>query len=205
MEEPLLKVVHVDPEQASFSFGTPDNPVKETILFVDIEYRGVPFELELTKRFEKDRPWEMNNVYMNGDYYAMNQLFSPQEIQFIYRNVMKRIYPVLKQVEEQERLIFSQPLQTQKTIEDPLARKGMKLAQKIARKSNWRVGFDLKKGTGEFVFLLVDYEIPQGIPAMVIGLHEIFLKFSNEDEFVEDAVRSFRLLLNQLGSRDRRK
>lgn len=81
----------------------------------------------------------------------------------------------------------------------------MKLAQKIARKSNWRVGFDLKKGTGEFVFLLVDYEIPQGIPAMVIGLHEIFLKFSNEDEFVEDAVRSFRLLLNQLGSRDRRK
>lgn len=204
MGVPILRVTHIDPEQVSFSFGTPENPIKETILFVNIEYCGEPFELELTKQFEQGKRWEMNNVYWNGDYYTINQLFSLQEMQFIYENVMRIIHPQLKQVEEQERLIFSKPIQksnqqlSQKPIDDPLIRKGMELTKKIAVKGGWRVGFDIKKGTGEFVFLLVDKKVPQGIPAMVIGLHEIFLKFNNEDEFVEDAVHSFRLLLNQL-------
>lgn len=106
MNEPVLKVKYIDPEQASFSFGTPDNPVKETILFVDIEFRGVPYEIELTKRYEQGHVWQMNNVYYNGDYYEIHQMFSEQEIQFIYHNIMKTNLTKLKQVEEQEPFIF---------------------------------------------------------------------------------------------------
>lgn len=73
----------------------------------------------------------------------------------------------------------------------------MELAKKIAVKGGWRVGLDIKRETGDFVFLLVDHEVPQGTPAMVIGLHEIMLKFNNEDDFVEDAVQSLKLLLSQ--------
>ncbi|WP_121616602.1 hypothetical protein [Virgibacillus halodenitrificans] len=199
MEAPVLKVMHINPEQATYSFGTPDNPIKETIVFVEIEYNGVPFELELTKRFEQGKTWEMNNVYWNGDNYAIHQMFSYPDIQFIYQNVMKLIYPKLKQIEEQERLIYSKPLQPveQNKVEDPLTRRGMELTKKIAVKGGWRLGFDVKKDTGDFVFLLVDFKAPQGTPAMVIGLHEIFLEFDNEDAFVEDAVLSFKTLLNQ--------
>lgn len=200
MNARVLRVTNIDPEQASFSFGTQDNPVKETTLFVDIEFRGSPYELELTKQFEQGRTWEMNNVCWNGDCYSVNQMFSEQDSQFIYRHVMTIIYQKLRQVEEREQLIYTKPTQPtpQGKLQDPLVHRGMELTRKIAMKGGWRVGFDIKKETGEFVFLLVDHQVPQGTPAMVIGLHEIILKFDNNDDaFAEDAVGSFQLLLSK--------
>lgn len=52
----------------------------------------------------------------------------------------------------------------------------MELARKIAYIGRWNVDFNLREGTGKFIFFLIGYNSPQGTLSMTIGFHDIILK-----------------------------
>lgn len=203
MKAPYFKVTHFNSEEASFVLGTPDERKQETNLIVSVEYKGYPLQFVFKRDYRANSKWTVNEVWCDGVLYSVEQLFQTDEFSYLRANMLQQIYPTLMEVEKKEDEAYRyaaefQKERSQQPVEDPLIRKGTELTRKIAIKGQWRVGFDLKQDTGEFIFILADYQIPQGSPAMVIGLAEIMYKFNNEDEFVDDAVRTFSLLLNQI-------
>lgn len=214
---PQLHITHFDPEEAAFSFGSSQYPIRETSVLVTIEFKEETYDLHFVKIYQPDSLWELEGAYFEGDYYEVDQLFSPFILTILYQFVLNKIREGLNEVEEQERYIYGKyephtvPFSQKETNttqkhetssqdplndENPLVRVGLGLTQKIALKGKMRLGFGLSSD-GLFLFVIPEGEPSEGYPALTIGMHEIMYSFDTEADFIDYALNELRQMRRQ--------